>query len=77
MSTGDDETFWREMARMPDLQKLVERCGRRLAARRGEDFDPIKHPGYPEITHDEWARWNAVNAEFQVNRQAVNRSSSR
>jgi hypothetical protein len=30
--TDDDERFWREMARMPDLQKLVERAGRRYAA---------------------------------------------
>ena len=44
-----DEESWREMARMPDLQALVERCGRRLAARLGE-----RHPGYPEIQPEEW-----------------------
>jgi len=25
---ADDEAFWREMERMPDLQALVERAGR-------------------------------------------------
>jgi hypothetical protein len=28
MIDKDDETFWREMERMPDLQKLVARYGR-------------------------------------------------
>jgi hypothetical protein len=39
----------------PDLQKLVETAGRRLAARCGEAYDPIRHPGWTEISAAEFA----------------------
>jgi hypothetical protein len=73
--TDDDERFWREMARMPDLRQLVERAGRRYAASIGEVYEenpftrPAHQGGYPHITADEWARWDAANAEFQANRR--------
>lgn len=67
----DDEAFWREMTRMPDLQKLVERTGRRLAARLREQYDPKRHPGYPQITPDEWVKWDTANAEFQEQRRRL------
>ena len=63
-----DEESWREMARMLDLLGLVERCGRRLAARLGEPYNYKRHPGYPEIEPEEWARWDAANVEFQARR---------
>jgi hypothetical protein len=44
--------------RAPDLQQLVEAAGRRLAAQLGEDYDPAKHPGWPEITVREWAAFD-------------------
>jgi hypothetical protein len=61
----DDAVFWRQIARMPDLQALIERAGRRLAARLGEEYDPKRHAGYPQITPDEWGKWDTANAEFQ------------
>jgi len=36
----DDIAFWREMTRMPDLQALLDRAGRRYAALFGEQYDP-------------------------------------
>ena len=70
-----DEEFWSEMARMPDLQALVERAGRRYAASIGEQYDPnpftrpAHQGGYPHVTPEEWARWDAANAEFQARRR--------
>ena len=37
----------------PNLQDLVERAGRRLAAQLGEPYHPMRHPGWLEITEDE------------------------
>lgn len=73
--SDEEEAFWREMARMPDLQKLVERAGRRHAASIGEAYDPNpatrpKHQGgHKHVTPEECAKWDAANAEFQANRQ--------
>jgi hypothetical protein len=70
-----DEEFWSEMARMLDLQALVERAGHRYAASIGEEYDPnpftrpAHQGGYPHITPEEWARWDAANAEFQARRR--------
>jgi hypothetical protein len=67
-----DEEFWREMVRMPDVQPLVERAGRRYAASIGEVYDPnpftrpAHHGGYRHITAEEWRSWDAANAEFQA-----------
>lgn len=69
-----DDEFWQAMARMPDLQALVERAGRRYAASIGEEYiaDPFRRMreaphqgGYPHITPEEWGRWDAVNRAFQ------------
>jgi hypothetical protein len=67
----DEEKFWREMSRMPDLQTLIERAGRRLAARLGEEYDPKRHAGYPEITLDEWGKWDSSNTEFRALRRQL------
>jgi hypothetical protein len=70
--TNEEQAFWREMARMPDLQKLVERAGRRYAASIGEVYDenpdtrPKHQGGHKHITPQEWARWDAANAEFKA-----------
>jgi hypothetical protein len=63
----------------PDLQKLVERAGRRHAASIGEVYeeDPFKRPahqgGYQHITPAEWAEydrlvtaWRARQRDHQV-----------
>jgi hypothetical protein len=71
MNGIDDAKFWRETTRMPDLQRLIERAGRRLATRLVEQYDPNRHTGYPEITPDEWRKWDAANAEFQEHRRAA------
>jgi hypothetical protein len=73
--SDEEEAFWREMARMPDLQKLVERAGRRHAASIGEAYDPNpatrpKHQGgHKHVEPEERAKSDAANAEFQANRQ--------
>jgi len=54
----------------PDLQKLVERAGRRLAARLGEPYDAMRHPGWPEITKDEWAEFDRAMEDWQALRLA-------
>jgi len=70
-----DEEFWSEMARMLGLQALVERAGRRYAASIGKEYDPnpftrpAHQGGYPHVTPEEWARWDAANAEFQARRR--------
>src|SRR5262245_25198460 len=75
---ADDEAFWREMERMPDLQALVDRAGRRHAASVGEEYieDPFrrmkKKPhqgGHRHITPEEWARWDRDNEVFQARRR--------
>jgi hypothetical protein len=77
---GSDEEFWREMARMPDLQALVERAGRRYATSVGEEYDPnpftrpAHQGGYQHVTPEEWAKWDAANAEFQARRRERLRS---
>ena len=38
----------------PILQELVGRAGRRLAARRGEPYDPMRHAGWPQITEEQF-----------------------
>jgi hypothetical protein len=72
---ADDEAFWRQMERMPDLQALVERTGRRHAASIGEEYieDPFRRAreaphqgGYLHITPEEWARWDRANEVYQV-----------
>jgi hypothetical protein len=52
--------------RAPDLQQLVEKAGRRLAAQLGESYDPMRHAGWPEITAREWA---AFDREVEVWRE--------
>jgi hypothetical protein len=78
MTTAGDEAFWREMERMPDLQALVERAGRRYAASVGEEYieDPSRRMkeaphqgGYQHITPEEWARWDRANEVFQARRR--------
>ena len=75
---ADDETFWREMERMPNLQALVERAGRRHAASIGEEYieDPFRRMkeaphqgGYQHVTSDEWVRWDRANEVFQARRR--------
>ena len=75
---ADDEAFWRQMERMPDLQALVERTGRRHAASIGEVYieDPFRRMreaphqgGYSHITPEDWARWDRVNEVYQVQRR--------
>ena len=72
---ADDEPFWREMERMPDLHALVERAGRRHAASVGEEYieDPFRRMkekphqgGYRHITPEEWATWDRANEVFQA-----------
>jgi hypothetical protein len=59
----------------PDLQALVERAGRRHAESIGEKYveDPFKRPphqgGYPHITREEWAAYDAAMAEWQARRR--------
>ena len=53
----DDLQDWLRTNPMPDLGAFVEEAGRRLAADRGEPYDPVKHrPGWHQITavHDEF-----------------------
>jgi hypothetical protein len=58
------------------LQELVERAGRRHAAAIGEEYveDPLKRPphqgGYPHITAEEWAEYDAALAAWQRRRRA-------
>ena len=75
---ADDEAFWREMERMPDLHALVDRAGRRHAASIGEEYieDPFSsgerkphQGGYRHITPEEWARWDRANEVFQARRR--------
>jgi len=78
---ADDEAFWRQMERMPDLQALVERIGRRHAASIGEEYieDPFRRMreaphqgGYSHITPEDWARWDRANEVYQVRRREGN-----
>src|SRR5262245_66689666 len=64
--------------RMPDLQALVDRAGRRHAASIGEEYieDPFRRAkekphqgGYRHITPEEWARWDRANEVFQARRR--------
>jgi hypothetical protein len=64
----------------PDLQALVERAGRRHAAAIGEQYieDPFRRMkeaphqgGYPHITAEEWAEYDAAMAEWQAGRRGV------
>ena len=75
---ADDEAFWRQMDRMPDLQALVEHIGRRHAASIGEEYieDPFRRMreaphqgGYSHITPEDWARWDRANEVYQVRRR--------
>jgi hypothetical protein len=75
---ADDEAFWREMERMPDLHALVDRAGRRYAASIGEEYieDPFRRMkekphqgGHRHITPEEWARWDRANEVFQARRR--------
>jgi hypothetical protein len=52
--SDEEEAFWREMARMPDLQKLVERAGRRHAASIGAAYDP--NPATRPTHRSRWQR---------------------
>jgi hypothetical protein len=55
----DDFRDWLRENPMPDLQGMIENVSRRLAADRGEPYDPVKHhPGWEQITavHDEFDR---------------------
>jgi hypothetical protein len=69
----DDLQDWLRTNPMPDLQALMENVGRRLAAVRGEPYDPVKHhPGWEQITavHDEFDRaladWRRRYIEFRL-----------
>jgi hypothetical protein len=55
----------------PDLQELIERCGRRFAESVGEHFDPFnpRHGGYQHITASDWVEWDRQNAEYQAERR--------
>jgi hypothetical protein len=59
----------------PDLQKLVERAGRRHAASVGEEYveNPFKRPahqgGYQHITAEEWAEYDRAMAAWQAARR--------
>src|SRR5262245_57335832 len=75
---ADDEAFWREMERMPDLHALIDRADRRHAASLGEEYieDPFRRAkekphqgGYRHITPEEWARWDRANEVFQARRR--------
>jgi hypothetical protein len=37
----------------PDLQGLVKQAGRRAAARLNEPYDPLRHPGWTELSAHE------------------------
>jgi hypothetical protein len=37
-----------------------------LAADLREEYDPIKHPGYPEITLEEWAEYDRRMVAYQA-----------
>jgi hypothetical protein len=60
----------------PDLQKLVDRAGRRHAASIGEEYveNPFKRPphqgGYPHVTAEEWAEFDRAMADWQARRRA-------
>jgi hypothetical protein len=64
---------WLRENPMPELAALIETAGRRLAADRGEPYDPLKHrPGWEQITavHDEFdralAEWRRRYIEFRL-----------
>ena len=72
-SARDDHSTRRN--RMPDLQALVERAGRRHAASIGEEYveEPFKRPphqgGYQHITPEEWAEYDWAMAAWQRRRR--------
>ena len=67
--TGPTFAEWVEKNPAPDLQKLVERAGRRYAASIGEEYDPIKHPGYPHITPQEWVEHDRAMTDWERKRR--------
>ena len=67
--TTDSFDAWLRANPAPNLQALVERAGRRYAASIGEDYDPLRHAGYPRITPAEWAEFDRATAEWQARRR--------
>jgi hypothetical protein len=71
MPDGGTYAEWIKTDPPPDLQALVRKAGERRAAELGELYDPKNpnHAGYPRITAEEWAQWDADNAAWQARRR--------
>ena len=67
---------WLREHPMPKPQAVMEAAGRRLAAQRGETYDPEKHrPGWEQMTaaYDEFDRaladWRKRYIEFRLQKR--------